>query len=263
MRRKLQSRQNCGQEGTEPEYILCFPPPKQPEGNAFRQIWHILRWKPEIENQYEYQMQPVTKDIRGSTTVCLFMKCGWKTLKGNRLTQWILHTKMKNHAAKMENCQIHEMKDKQDYPYELRLYLANRFLENISYEKKMKLGILDGPALKRQDLIRMLSRQCDRLNYLTVFTKAPEAYRELAEEVWEQYGLAMIITEHYDALCLCDYVLDCTVTPFHGKNCCKKGCIFFYIWGDFSKLRSLRQTTEGAIIDSCANILDRAFHNKV
>lgn len=191
------------------------------------------------------------------------MKCGLTTAKYDRLTQLVLQRKIRKYAANIEKCEIYQMQNRQDYPYSLRLYLIREFFEHLNYEKRMRLGILDGATLEHQDLIALVRQYYDRMNYLTIFSTEPDVYRELAEEAWEQYGLAITITQRDEELKMCDCILDCTMTPLHRKVRCKKGCFYFFVWGNYDKIRSLRIAAEAAKIDSCANVLDRAFHNKV
>lgn len=160
-------------------------------------------------------------------------------------------------------CDIYQMKHRQDYPYSLRLHFAENFLEELNFGKRTRIGIVEGDMLNRQDLTALIRRHYDKMNFLTIFSREGAGYRELVEDAWEQYGLAITVTASFGELALCDYVLDCTRMPFEGNIRCRKGCFFFSLLGDQKKIRSLRKAGGEMTFDSCANILDRTFHNKV
>lgn len=160
-------------------------------------------------------------------------------------------------------CDIYQMKHRQDYPYSLRLHFVEDFLENLNFGKRTRIGIVEGDMLRRQDLIALIRRCYDKINFLIIFSKEGAWYKELVEDAWEQYGLAVTVTASLGELEFCDYVLDCTRMPFDGNIRCRKGCFFFSVFGDQKKIRSLRKAGGEITFDSCANILDRAFHNKV
>lgn len=269
------------------EYILCFPPREKLAGNFFSQIRTVFRWRPVIKNEYSYL--PVfgeKNEVIIGEVSCLFMEKEPLTAKGDRLTKLWLGWRKENFIRKMrtekrtteekgeegriweraENgiiCTIHEMQYKQDYPYSLRLYFVREFLENLKFGKKTRIGIIEGNSVKRRDLIMILRQYYDRMNYLTVFSREKAAYDEFVEDAWEQYGLAVTVTNSLKEMELCDYILDCTMMPFTAGIKCRKGCSFFSVYGDREKIRSLRKAGEGVNFDSCAGILDRGFHNKV
>lgn len=160
-------------------------------------------------------------------------------------------------------CDVYQMKHRQDYPYSLRLHFAEDFLEKMNFGKRIRIGIVEGDMLRRRDLIALIRRCYDKINFLIIFSKEKARYQELVEDAWEQYGLAITVTASFGELAFCDYVLDCTRMPFESNIRCRKGCFFFSIFGDQKKIRSLRKAGGEITFDSCANILDRAFHNKV
>lgn len=236
--------------------------------------------------------------IRIGDTVCIFMENAPETGKGDFFTKKWIDRKVKKYAKKIEEgkekcesensavgqadkgrnygkedhrdergaekvCDIYQMKHRQDYPYSLRLHFAEDFLENLNFGKRTRIGIVEGDTLRRQDLIALLRKCYDKINFLIIFSKEREEYRELVEDAWEQYGLAITVTASFGELAFCDYVLDCTRMPFEGSIRCRKGCFFFSILGDQKKIRSLRKAGGEITFDSCANILDRTFHNKV
>lgn len=222
---------------TETKYILCFPPEKIPAGNFFKRLWSVLKWKPSAEHSYEYEAVNLEK------TVCFFMRDYPLGSYENVLLRLIVKWRIQRFSLKLGGSavEIYEMKDGQDYPYSLRIYAAKEFLEKINIGKRTRIGIIEGGALKRRDLIALLRQKYDRMNYLTVFTKEADAYRELAEDAWEQLGLAVTITSSLKELELCDCILDCTRLPFDGKLKCKQGCFFFSLYADQKKMRSIRK----------------------
>ncbi|MBP3459772.1 MAG: hypothetical protein J6K58_11250 [Lachnospiraceae bacterium] len=260
------------------EYILCFPPREKLAGNFFSQIKSVLKWHPEIKNEYSYP--PVAgerNEVIIHQVVCLFMEQEPVTAKGDGLAKLWLQWQKSSYVRKMYAekglaeergetgavCRIHEMQYKQDYPYSLRIYFVQDFFEHLNWGKKTRIGIIEGDAIKRRDLILMLRQYYDRMNYLTVFSREKAAYDEFAEDAWEQYGLAVTVTDSLREMELCDYILDCTMMPFAAGIRLRKGCRFLSVYGDREKIRSIRKAGEGVNFDSCAGILDRAFHNKV
>lgn len=158
---------------------------------------------------------------------------------------------------------LYEMKREQDYPVSLRYQLATEFLDKIRYGKRIRLGFVEGDALGRKDMVRLIRRYYDRINYLTVFTKEPEAYGELCDDAWEQYGLAVTVTSGEKELAFCDYVLDCTRVSFF-QNVQDVGQVSFYsVYLDRDKIKYFRKMGDKVTVDSCVACLDRAFHNKV
>lgn len=260
------------------EYILCFPPREKLAGNFFSQIKSVLRWHPKIKNEYTYE--PVFREQNEAVinkVVCMFMEREPAVSKGDGLAKIWLRWRKGSYIRKMNEdkalteergemetvCTIHEMQYKQDYPYSLRLYCIRDFFEQLNWGKKTRIGIIEGNTIKRRDLIGLLRQYYDRMNYLTVFSGEKAAYNEFVEDAWDQYGLAVTVTNSLREMELCDYILDCTMMPFSAGIRCRKGCRFFSIYGDREKIRSLRKAGEGVNFDSCAGILDRAFHNKV
>lgn len=265
------------------KYILCFPPREMLAGNFFSQAKKIAFWKPCARNRYGYETASVGEQeevreaegrIRIDDTVCMFMESAPETVKGDFFTKKWIDWKVKKYVREIEKegrenggdekvCDIYQMKHKQDYPYSLRLRLAEDFLDKLNFGKRTRIGIVEGDTLRRQDLIALLRRCYDKINFLIIFSKEGAEYRELVEDAWEQYGLAITVTASFGELAFCDYVLDCTRMPFEGNIRCRKGCFFFSLFGDQKKIRSLRKAGGEITFDSCANILDRAFHNKV
>ncbi|MBD5540862.1 MAG: hypothetical protein HDR00_06650 [Lachnospiraceae bacterium] len=265
------------------KYILCFPPREMLAGNFFSQAKRIVFWKPCARYRYGYETASVGEQeevremegrIRIGDTVCIFMESAPETGKGDFFTKRWIDWKVKKYVRKMEEeetesegdervCDIYQMKHRQDYPYSLRLRLAEDFLEKLDFGKRTRIGIVEGDTLKRQDLIALIRGCYDKMNFLTIFSREGVQYRELVEDAWEQYGLAITVTASFGELAFCDYVLDCTRMPFEGNVRCRKGCFFFSLFGDQKKIRSLRKAGGEITFDSCANILDRAFHNKV
>lgn len=243
----------------EIKYVLCFPPGKMPAGNFFERLWNMLRWKPSVAYSYEYRA------MNGEKKICLFMKDYPLTSHRNVLLRFLLKRRMQQFSLKLGESagEIHEMEDGQDYPYSLRIYAAKEFLEKINIGKRTRIGVIEGSALKRRDLIALLRQKYEQMNYLTIFTKEADAYRELAEDAWEQLGLAVTITSSLRELELCDCILDCTRLPFDGKLKCKQGCFFFSLYTDQQKIKRIRGGGAGLHYDSCRSVLDRAFDNKV
>ncbi|MGN0132238.1 MAG: hypothetical protein ACI4AA_07355 [Lachnospiraceae bacterium] len=257
--------QMCIERAVENEIILCFPPKEPPAGNFFNQMKNVLGWMPEIENMYTYQpVQTTEKEKRIGDISCFFMKNIPETVKGSRLAQYCVRRKIKRYASAMtSDCKIHEMDSEQDYPYSLRLYFIWDFFEHLNFGKRTRIGIIEGNAISRRDLIALIRQYYDRMNFLTIFSKEPAAYGELTEDAWKQYGLAVTVTGNLKELELCDYILDCTVLPFEGSMKCRKGCSLFSVCADQKKIRSVRKMGGNIRFDSCAANLDRAFHNKV
>lgn len=269
------------------KYILCFPPREMLAGNFFSQAGKIFLWNPRIKNKYKYEAamggnQEVLREggerIRIGDMACLFMDRAPETKKWDFFTKSWIDRKIKKYVRRIEDgevndgevndgqdtvCEIYQMKYRQDYPYSLRLYFAEAFFENLNYGKRTRIGIVEGDTLRRQDIIAFLRRYYDKMNFLIIFSKERSEYRELVEDAWEQYGLAVTVTSSLGELSFCDYILDCTKMPFEGNIRCRKGCFFFSILGDQKKIRSLRKAGSEMTFDSCANILDRTFHNKV
>lgn len=253
------------------EYILCFPPREMLAGNFFHQVEKVIRWQPEIENQYTYPaVFKERKEEIIEEVFCLFMKSMPETPKANLFTQIWLQQKIRKYILKMEDraqedmiCHTYEMEHRLDFPYSLRLYSAWDYLEHLNFGKRTRIGIIEGNAISRKDLIALIRRYYDRMNYLTIFSREMTAYEELADDAWEQFGLAVTVTGSLKELEYCDYILDCTVMPFEEGIRCHKGCSIFSVCGNQRKIRSIRKMGEGIRFDSCANILDRAFHNKV
>lgn len=266
------------------KYILCFPPREMLAGNFFSQAKRVAFWKPRERDRYEYEPASVGEKeevrklqgrIRIGDTVCIFMESAPETGKGDFFTRNWIERKVKKLVRKIEEekaereagqdkvCDVYRMKNRQDYPYSLRLHFAERFLENLDFGKRTRIGIVEGDTLKRRDLIALIRNCYDKINFLTIFSREGAEYRELVEDAWEQYGLAITVTPSFGELAFCDYVLDCTRMPFEGNIRCRKGCSFFSLFGDQKKIRSLRRVGGEISFDSCANILDRAFHNKV
>lgn len=273
------------------EYIMCFPPKEPLAGNFFSQIKTVWQWTPAVQNIYTYDaVGNRGKEERIEDITCLFMESIPKAAKGDGIVQWRIGRKIKKFAAEMETsgflkeegtamqesedglgqeypvkivCNTYEMASDQDYPYSLRLYFAWDFFERLTFDKRTRVGIIEGNALSRRDLIALIRQYYDRMNYLTVFSKEPAMYQELAEDAWEQFGLAVTVTKSMGEVKLCDYILDCTVLPFEDRAACRKGCRFFSIYAGQKKIRSIRRMGGNVRFDSCAASLDRAFHNKV
>lgn len=199
------------------------------------------------------------------TTHCLFMNSAPAAINGGGFIQRLLKRRMKRWLGDETApvCKCYEMSCGQDYPYGLRLSFTKKFWEHIPFHKRTHVGIIDGDALKRKDLIDLIRQSYDRMNYLTIFSKEPEAYRELIQDAWEQLGLAVTVTASLRETVLCDYILDCTTAPFAQRLSCRNGCCFFSVYAGREKSRSIRRLGNGIRFDSCHASLDRAFHNKV
>ena len=241
------------------EYILCFPPREKTAGNFFAIVSKVWKWKPEVKATYSFW--------EGKERVCLFLKEAPRTVKGDWLVTGWIHWKIRRYIRRYDTDtsvgSFYEMKSAQDYPYSLRMFFAKEFVEGIYYGKRVHVGFIEGNALSRKDLIGLIRKHYDKVNYLTIFSKEPDVYGELVEDAWEQYGLVVTVTGCYESLQFCDYILDCTVLPFEEKINCRKGCAFFSLSMERDKMRSARKMGEGVRFDSCAASLDRAFHNKV
>lgn len=241
------------------EYIFCFPPREKTAGNFFAVMSKVWKWKPKVKATYSFW--------EGKETVCLFLKEAPQTVRVDWLVRawvrWKIQRYIRRYHTDTSVESLYEMKTAQDYPYSLRMFFAKGFVESIHYGKRVHIGFIEGNALKRKDLIQLVRQHYDKVNYLTIFSKEADAYRELIEDAWEQYGLAITVTRRYESLQLCDYILDCTILPFEEKMNCRKGCFFFSLNMEKDKMRSIRKIGEEIRIDSCAASLDRAFHNKV
>lgn len=252
---------------TQKEYILCFPPKEQLAGNFFSQIKRVFWWKPVPQNSYRYGTAQRAQEDGGEdkTTVCLFMNSMPRPRKGEWLAQWLIGRRVREFAENYETpaCKLHEMTSGQDYPYSLRLYLASDFWAHIAFGRRTHIGVIDGDALAKRDIIALIRQSYDKMNYLTIFSDEPAAYQELAQDAWEQFGLAVTVTKSLRETAFCNYILDCTTEPAPERIVCPKGCFFFAVCTGAGKMRNIRRMGEDIRFDSCAASLDRAFHNKV
>lgn len=254
-------------ENLKKEFIFCFPPRERMAGNFFTSMLKTICWKPEIKASYSFYKEGQKE--------CLFLNKAPILSKWDAPAKlWIqyrLHHHIKQYEKKEGIAQgqqevysvLYEMKNNQDYPAILCFHFAEEFMEQIHYGKRIHIGFVEGNALGRREMIQLIRQYYDRVNYLTVFSKEPEAYEELVSDAWNQYGLTIVITRRLESLRFCDYILDCTVLPFEGKWECRKGCFFYSLYCDKDKIRSLRKMGQSVRFDSCTSSLDRAFHNKV
>lgn len=222
--------------------------PETGKGNFFTKKW--IDWK---IKKYMQRIEEGREECKGGNYAIRQEECGENNGKENK----------EEERRPDKVCDLYQMKYRQDYPYSLRLHFAEDFLKNMNFGKRTRIGIIEGDTLRRQDLIALIRRFYDKINFLIIFSREGGRYRELVEDAWEQYGLAITVTASFGELAFCDYVLDCTRMPFESNIRCRKGCFFFSIFGDQKKIRSLRRAGEEITFDSCANILDRSFHNKV
>lgn len=247
--RKLQGRIRIG----DTVCIFMESAPETGKGDFFTRKWIERKVKKLVRKIEEEKWNPNYKDGKAGKKEFEYERGMDKEESGNRRIE----------EGQDKVCDVYRMKNRQDYPYSLRLHFAERFLENLNFGKRTRIGIVEGDTLKRRDLIALIRNCYDKINFLTIFSREGAEYRELVEDAWEQYGLAITVTPSFGELAFCDYVLDCTRMPFEGNIRCRKGCSFFSLFGDQKKIRSLRRAGGEISFDSCANILDRAFHNKV
>lgn len=249
--------ENRLEDHSQKDYTLCFPPGKPLAGHFLNCLKEILVYEPKVQYAYEYRLPG-----RERESVCLFMESMPEPKRLSKPAAAFMGWKIQR-FMKEDTWEIYRMEDKQDIPYELRLYFAGQFLEGITPLKRTRLGIIEGRALKRTDLIALLRRCYHRFNHLTVFSREPKAYQEFAEDAWEQYGLAVTVTGAYGELEFCDYVLDCTDSSCRQDGTFGKGAHIFSVYKDRKKIRRLRKSGIYLTWDSCFDILDRVFHNKV
>ena len=109
-----------------------------------------------------------------------------------RLSAWLQHQKKEDHVT--------EKKEKEQKSFFLYMSQTPEVLTYLRREagiplRNLELVVVDNPSEPAWQVERILELLVPKLNLLYVLTDRPEYFRELSEEVFEEQGLLMTVTD--------------------------------------------------------------------
>lgn len=109
-----------------------------------------------------------------------------------RLSAWLQHRKKEDHVT--------EKKEKEQKSFSLYMSQTPEVLTYLRREagiplRNLELVVVDNPSEPAWQVERILELLVPKLNLLYVLTDRPEYFRELSEEVFEEQGLLMTVTD--------------------------------------------------------------------
>lgn len=109
-----------------------------------------------------------------------------------RLSAWLQHQKKEDYVT--------EKKEKKQKSFFLYMTQTPEVLTYLRREagiplRNLELVVVDNPSEPAWQVERILELLVPKLNLLYVLTDRPEYFRELSEEVFEEQGLLMTVTD--------------------------------------------------------------------
>ena len=122
-----------------------------------------------------------------------------------RLRAWLQHQKKED--------QVTEKKEKEQKSFFLYMSQTPEVLTYLRREagiplRNLELVVVDNPSEPAWQVERILELLVPKLNLLYVLTDRPEYFRELSEEVFEEQGLLMTITDSQEIRTAGNLILD-------------------------------------------------------
>ncbi len=249
--------------------MICFLPDDCLTGNFFRQVWNILFYKINITSSYYLEEERMQCDFYAIPV--LYTKCKFLRFFQNVCTILIEHKKEKFVRKQSESkLVVYEMSDPYDYPKELNYHFARKFLQSCEYQAKTKVAIITGRFLETRQLVTCIEPWIAQWNALTFYVvdKSQKAMllnelESFVEDIEEEYGLVIQITDRMKELVEAEVILDCSDQAIKIKSPVKPGTKYFMLDGSIKKARNMRRISGKIQVDSIAKCLDRAFQNKL
>ena len=122
-----------------------------------------------------------------------------------RLRAWLQHQKKEDNVT--------EKKEKEQKSFFLYMSQAPEVLTYLRREagiplRNLELVVVDNPSEPAWQVERILELLVPKLNLLYVLTDRPEYFRELSEEVFEEQGLLMTVTDSQEIRRAGNLILD-------------------------------------------------------
>ncbi len=122
-----------------------------------------------------------------------------------RLRAWVQHQKKEDNVT--------EKKEKEQKSFFLYMSQIPEVLTYLRREagiplRNLELVVVDNPSEPAWQVERILELLVPKLNLLYVLTDRPEYFRELSEEVFEEQGLLMTITDSQEIRTAGNLILD-------------------------------------------------------
>ena len=122
-----------------------------------------------------------------------------------RLRAWLQHQKKEDNVT--------EKKEKEQKSFFLYMSQIPEVLTYLRREagiplRNLELVVVDNPSEPAWQVERILELLVPKLNLLYVLTDRPEYFRELSEEVFEEQGLLMTITDSQEIRTAGNLILD-------------------------------------------------------
>lgn len=122
-----------------------------------------------------------------------------------RLRAWVQHQKKEDNVT--------EKKEKEQKSFFLYMSQIPEVLTYLRREagiplRNLELVVVDNPSEPAWQVERILELLVPKLNLLYVLTDRPEYFRELSEEVFEEQGLLMTVTDSQEIRRAGNLILD-------------------------------------------------------
>lgn len=122
-----------------------------------------------------------------------------------RLRAWLQHQKKEDNVT--------EKKEKEQKSFFLYMSQTPEVLTYLRREagiplRNLELVVVDNPSEPAWQVERILELLVPKLNLLYVLTDRPEYFRELSEEVFEEQGLLMTITDSQEIRTAGNLIMD-------------------------------------------------------
>lgn len=124
------------------------------------------------------------------------------------------------------------------------------------FRKNTKVFVADNSEV---ETLQLLFPYCCNLNYLYFMTEDKERTDSLADELYEESGLAITVTSKAESACEADIIIDLKEEFRMKPSDIKRGCIYFDGCGDARKAKSIRNARSDVTYISSRNYLDRAL----
>lgn len=256
--------------------IICFLQVHKLESSFFVQIKRIWKWRYTVKKRLIFEEASETtekaykepgvikKDYMNNNKLveCIyvedFQEVICRHLIISKFFNGLISIKKKHFLKSFpETYKIHYATRIEEYPQEIYEICFHRFMQDIAFQKKTVIGIIDGDVLDYKIWVKSIRQYLKRINCMLIVTEKKECFTELCDDAWEEQGLAITLAKSKMELTFCDYVLDCSSKEFGEKVIYRKPCSYLLLSDERRKRRQLYKRNPSVQIKVCSDFAQK------